>query len=177
MLPELAIPIAYFITFTCYGTWLHGEKHASVDRVTNTPGTNFLSFDTKRVDVVKKLMSETPYSLDESRRQIVLKAIIDACNFKQWDLWAAHIRSNHVHCIIHALLKPEQIMNTIKAYSSRQLNKANIDSNRINRWTRHGSTKYLWNNTEVEATIHYVVYEQGLPMAVFENKNRTFAAK
>ena len=27
---------------------------------------------------------------------------------------------------------------------------------------------------EIEAAIQYVVNEQGLPMAVFENKNRTF---
>ena len=41
MLPETAIPIAYFITFNCYGTWLHGEKPTSVDRFNNTPGTDF----------------------------------------------------------------------------------------------------------------------------------------
>jgi len=48
------------------------------------------------------------------------------------------------------------------------------DGDRVNRWTRHGSTRYLWKEAEVEATIQYVVNEQGLPMAVFENKNRTF---
>ena len=32
----------------------------------------------------------------------------------------------------------------------------------------------LWKEAEVEATIQYVVNQQGLPMAVFENKNRTF---
>jgi REP element-mobilizing transposase RayT len=96
------------------------------------------------------------------------------CSYRQWVLLAAHVRTNHVHLVIHALLKPEQIMNTIKSYASRYLNEVNLDRNRVNRWTRHGSTKYLWNEEEVEATIKYVVYEQGLPMAVFENKNRTF---
>jgi hypothetical protein len=55
-------------------------------------------------------------------------------------------------------------------------NKTNLDSDRVNRWTRHGSTRYLWKEAEVEATIQYVVNEQGLPMAVYENKNRTFNA-
>ena len=63
-------------------------------------------------------------------------------------------------------------MNTIKAYASRHLNKAKLDKYRVKRWTHHGSTQYLWKAAEVEATIQYVVYEQGLPMAVFENKNR-----
>jgi REP element-mobilizing transposase RayT len=174
MLPQTAIPLSYFITFTCYGTWLHGEKSTSVDRLNHTPGTDFLSFSSKRGGLVKKNMSEPPYFLDESRRRIVLQAIIEVCRYRQWVLLAAHVRSNHVHCVIHALLPPEQIMNSIKSYASRHLNKANLDGDRVNRWTRHGSTRYLWKEAEVEATIQYVINEQGLPMAVFENKNRTF---
>jgi len=54
MLPETAIPVAYFITFNCYGTWLHGEKSTSVDRFNNTPGTDFLSLNSKRAGLVKK---------------------------------------------------------------------------------------------------------------------------
>ena len=174
MLPETAIPLAYFITFTCYGTWLHGEKPTSVDRVNNAPGTEFLSSNSKRADLAKKQMSETPYFLNESRRRVVLKTIIEVCSYRQWVLLAAHVRSNHVHCVIHAILHPEQIMNTIKSYASRHLNKTNLDSDRVNRWTRHGSTRYLWKEVEVEATIQYVVHEQGVPLAVFENKNRRF---
>lgn len=174
MLPETAIPLAYFITFTCYGTWLHGEKPTSVDRLNNIPGTDFLSFNCKRVRLIKKQMSEMPYFLDEAKRSIVLQAIIEVCHYRQWVLLAAHVRSNHVHLVVHAILQPEQIMNTIKSYSSRHLNKAERDGFRVNRWTRHGSTRYLWKEAEIEATIQYVVHEQGLPMAVFENKNRLF---
>ena len=65
-------------------------------------------------------------------------------------------------------------MNTIKAYASRRLNESKLDGQRIKRWTRHGSTRYLWREEEVEATIQYVVYEQGIPMAVYENKHRSF---
>jgi len=176
MLYETAIPLAYFITFTCYGTWLHGEKSTAVDRFTNIPGTDFLSFNSKRLHLVKKRMPETPYFLDESRRKIVLQAIQEVCIHRQWVLLAAHVRSNHVHLVIHAITQPEQIMNTIKSYASRHLNKAKLDECRVRRWTHHGSTRYLWKETEVEATIQYAVYEQGLPMAVFENKDRAFYA-
>lgn len=174
MLPETAIPLAYFITFTCYGTWIQGEKLTSVDRFNNTPGTDFLSFNSKRSHLVKKQMSETLYFLDEARRRIVLQAIMEASSYRRWVLLAAHIRSNHVHVVIHAILQPEQIMNTIKSYASRHLNEAKLDGDRVSRWTRHGSTRYLWKESELETTIQYVVNEQGLPMTVFENKNRTF---
>ena len=29
------IPLAYLITFRCYGTWLHGDKRGSIDRFHN----------------------------------------------------------------------------------------------------------------------------------------------
>jgi len=29
------IPLAYLITFRCYGTWLHGDERGSVDRFHN----------------------------------------------------------------------------------------------------------------------------------------------
>ena len=80
---KTAIPLAYFITFTCYGTWLHGGKLTSVDRFTNTPGTDFLSFNTKRLDFVKQRMPETPYFLYEPQRQIVLKAIEEVCIYRE----------------------------------------------------------------------------------------------
>ena len=71
--------------------------------------------------------------------------------------------------------KKYPLMNAIKSYASRHLNKANLDGDRVNRWARHGSTRYLWKEAAVEAAIQYVVNEQGLPMSVLESKNRTFS--
>ena len=113
-------------------------------------------------------------TINDFPRHIVLQAIVEVCSYRQWVLLAAHVRSNHVHCVIHAILQPEQIMNVIKSYASRHLNKVNLDGDRVHRWARHGSTRYLWKIAAVEAAIQYVVNEQGLPMSVFENKNRTF---
>jgi hypothetical protein len=67
MFSEKVISLAYFITFTCYGTWLQGEKQTFVDRLHNTPGTDFLSSNSKRANWVKKRMAEMPYFLDELR--------------------------------------------------------------------------------------------------------------
>ncbi len=169
---EPSIPLAYFITFTCYGAWLHGEKSTSVDRSHNTPGTDFLPYDQSRANRVKTYMSEEPYLLDNLRRTIVLNAIKKVCIYRQWTLLAAHVRTNHVHIVCHAIVEPEKIMNTLKAYASRDLNRVNLDKGRHHRWTRHGSTQYLWKEEDIEATIQYVVHEQGTTMALFENKER-----
>ena len=58
-------------------------------------------------------------------------------------------------------------MDDFKEYASRKLNRAGLDPVGRRRWTRHGSTRYLWTESQVEAAIHYVVYEQGEPMALF----------
>ena len=171
---EIAVPLAYFITFTCYGTWLHGEKSTSVDRNCNIAGTDFIPYIPERAQIVKILMKEKPYLLDSSARSIVLRAIQNVCAHRKWTLLAAHVRTNHVHIVVHAMIAPETIMTTIKGYASRYLNDAKIDPYRTKRWTRHGSTRYLWKAEEVEATIQYVIHEQGKPMAVLENKERLF---
>ena len=60
-------------------------------------------------------------------------------------------------------------MRDFKAYASRQLNQQEEKSKR---WTRHGSTRYLWKNQEVDNAVNYVIAEQGEPMVVFQVANR-----
>jgi len=170
---EIALPLAYFITFTCYGTWLHGGKITSVDPKHNQVGSPSLSLNQQREKSARSRMRFQPYLLDAAQRNIVLKVIKEVCVYREWVLLAAHVRTNHVHLVIHALTSPENILNAIKAYSSRALNCSGIEVSGIRRWTRHGSTRYLWKAEEVETTIQYVVHEQGIPMAVFENVSRS----
>ena len=62
-------------------------------------------------------------------------------------------------------------MNAMKAYSSRALNQHGLDRAGRRRWSRHGSTRYLWTDDDVRAAIEYVVREQGEPMEVFETSS------
>ncbi len=165
----ISIPLANFITFTCCGTWLHGNKKGSVDRNHNIPHTKFLTQNKQRHLSAQLRLVETPYLLDTDRREIALKAIVQICADRNWMLFAAHVRTNHVHVVVHARVKLEFVLTAIKSFASHYLNKAGIDNNRSKRWTRHGSTRYLWRIEAVDAAIHYVVHEQGNPMAVFEN--------
>jgi REP element-mobilizing transposase RayT len=163
-------PLAYFITFSCYGTWLHGRDAGSVDPQHNQPGSPFLPPDPTRQQAEHDRMEQAPYELDTQRRQIVLAAICEVCKFRAWQLLAAHVRSRHVHAVVQAQIAPERIMNDFKSYASRALNTAGLDTPERKRWTRHGSTRYLWTTQQVEECIHYTVHEQGEPMAVFEAK-------
>jgi hypothetical protein len=54
---------------------------------------------------------------------------------------AAHVRTNHVHTVIVGEDRPEKMLNAFKAYASRRLNEAGMDTPDRKRWARHGSTR------------------------------------
>ena len=114
-------------------------------------------------------MDQPPYTLDTRSRTVVLHALEEVCLTRGWTLIAAHVRTNHVHVIVEAEIKPEAILNTFKSYSSRALNSLGRDEPSRKRWARHGSTRWLWKDQNVRDAVRYVVDEQGEPMAVVVN--------
>ncbi len=162
------IPLAYFITFHTYGTWLHGDIDGSVDYAHNVFGAPRLPPDPDRETRSHEQMDQPAYTLDAARRTIVLQAIQEVCVCRGWPLLAVHVRNNHVHIGVCANQVPERVMTDLKVYASRKLNAGGFDVPERKRWTRHGSTRSLWHTKHVEAAIHYVVHEQGEAMAVYE---------
>ena len=113
--PESAIPLAFLITFTCYGARLHGSPTGSVDRQHNIPGTPVLPPDERRLKADRELMTFPLYSLDDQRRLIVLQAVQEVCQYRGWSLLAAHVRTNHGHVVVQAFEPPEKVRNDFKA--------------------------------------------------------------
>jgi REP element-mobilizing transposase RayT len=160
-------PLAFFITFSTYGTWLHGEATGSVDKDHNQFGTPLLPPDPAKHALKREKMSQSPYHLDDRRRAIVCSAIIEECAFRQWKLLALHVRSNHVHLVVAATCPPEAVMRSCKSRASRRLNEAGLDTPDRKRWTTHGSTRYLWTEDAVADKIDYTLHRQGEKMAVY----------
>ncbi len=165
MQPRTGIPIAYLITFRCYGTWLHGDERGSVSRHGQTlegepgltPGT--------REDVERAFLRARPMSLGGvATRQTVLDSIRKVCTHRDWFLDAVNVRTNHVHVLIGAPPEGpsvERVMNDFEAYSTRALRRAGLVSADTPSWSRHGSTKYLWDDDAVAAARAYVLAAQG----------------
>ena len=63
--------------------------------------------------------------------------------------------------------RPEKIMNEFKSYASRELNRLDRDGPDRKRWARHGSTRWLWKDEDLQQALQYVVEEQGEPMTLF----------
>ena len=100
-----------------------------------------------------------------------MEALQQVCDYRKWTLLAAHVRTNHVHAVVEAEERPEKVMSDFKVYSSRALNRSDLDGPSRKRWARHGSTRWLWTEEEGQNTIRYVVDEQGAPMAVFVHRD------
>jgi REP element-mobilizing transposase RayT len=113
-------------------------------------------------------MNQPHYALDEPRRQAVLHSIIERSSNRDWQLLAAHVRTNHVHVLVEAEARPERVMNDLKSFASRRLNELGFDTADRRRWARHGSTRWLWKRADVLAAVTYVVDKQGEKMAVYQ---------
>jgi REP element-mobilizing transposase RayT len=155
----------YFITFSTYGTRLHGDARGTVDRLHNRIGDPTVTPNEGWVRQSRAVMVEEPYTLDRARRPVVLTAICQHAGYRGWELLAAHVRTNHVHIVVVADTPPERVMTEFKAYASRALKATGCGCG--NRWTRHGSTRWLKTPEAVAEKVHYTLFEQGEVMSVF----------
>jgi REP element-mobilizing transposase RayT len=167
------MPLAYFITFTTYGVWLHGRAIGFVDKQHNAPGTPFLPPDPIREDSMRANQREAPYLLDDRRRSVVLETIQEVAGHRGWRLLACHVRTNHVHVVVSAEARPEKVMSDFKAYASRRLKERLGEPADCKRWTQHGSTRYLWSEAQVAGAVEYTVNGQGDPLAVFDARSQS----
>lgn len=163
--------LAYFITFTMYGNWLHGDDRSSADRNHNTYGTPYLPADPKLRTYRERAMTAPPYQLDQPRRKLVIESVTQHAAFRRWQLYAVHVRPAHVHIVSSGDRTPERMMDEFKAYASRALNRAGIDAGEVKRWTRHGSTRHLFTDDAVWRAAEYALDEQGERMEVYDGRH------
>jgi REP element-mobilizing transposase RayT len=154
-------PLAFFITFRSYGTWLPGDARGWTDRPGQPLGSPLRSGHPSLLAMAQAAMAQSPFVLDSSRREVVDAAIRDVCVHRGWTLHALNVRTNHVHLVASASATPEHIMTSLKAWCTRRLREAGLAAEGIKPWSRHGSTRYLWRVDEIEAACTYVLEGQG----------------
>lgn len=52
-------------------------------------------------------MNHAPFVMDQENRDKTLDAIRKVCLKRGWMLLAAHVRTNHVHCVVDAEVVPD----------------------------------------------------------------------
>jgi REP element-mobilizing transposase RayT len=144
-------PIAYFLTWATYGTWLPGDSRGWVEyrRGWQLP-------DPIRELEAKARMTEGACLLTPEQRRAVEAQIAETCVHRGWTLHAVNCRSNHVHTVVTAVgMHPKRIRSDLKAWATRML-KASFDASRENWWAERGSTRYLNRDEDLEAAVLYV---------------------
>src|SRR5262249_27110966 len=111
---ESSVPMAYFISFRCYGTWLHGDERGSVDRSHNIYRAPMLPTDEQRQSEMRLRMRRDPVELTATRRAVVEEGVRENCDKRGRVLRAINVRTNHVHSVVTAGGKPEPIMSAFK---------------------------------------------------------------
>jgi REP element-mobilizing transposase RayT len=157
-------PLAYLITFRCYGTWLHGDDRGSYRRSHGiVEGVSPVGPKPGLQRAETEQLRHPPVTLDAQQRAVVEKSVREVCLHRKYRLRAVNVRTNHAHAVVSALLEPEPILDAFKAYATRALRRAGLLSTRIKPWARHGSTIYLWKERDVEKAVEYVLLGQGDP--------------
>ena len=154
-------PLACFLTFTTYGTWLHGDERGSVDHATASFDAPVLNPNPMRHAAMRRNLEGQPVVLGARLRSEIEAAIRQTCDAKGWTLEAINVRTNHVHVVVAAMVVPERLLTTLKAWATRRCREAGLIGPREKLWTRHGSTRYLWTERDIETACEYVLYGQG----------------
>jgi len=150
-------PLAYFITWTTYGTWLHGDERCSVDRKNNSPDTDRLPPDPRRVAIERSLMKSSPQRLSGTERAIVTNAIVEHAAHRSWEILEVNVRTKHVHVVLKAFDVPtSRVRDELKAYATRALNNAGF-ARPHHTWTRGGSCRAIDSQDSLNEALDYVL--------------------
>ena len=143
-------PIAYFITWTTYGTWLPGD-----DRGWWRKGDGERHDPNELVQAVSKSeMKEPGFFMTTGDRLIVESTISRHCEIRSWTLHAKNARSNHVHVVVTASeYAPETVRDQLKAWSTRKLQPRHPSRERF--WTEGASGRWINHESDLEAAIIY----------------------
>jgi REP element-mobilizing transposase RayT len=172
--PPLPEALAYFLTWTTYGTWLPGDERGWVKY---RSGMQLPDPIVQREAAAR--MTEDACRLDQEQRRLVETTVADHCRARGWILYAVNCRSNHVHVVVAAADRhPKDVREQFKAWCTRRLKEreqAQRDPSsarpsppreppiREKWWTERGSGLYINDEDGLEAVIHYVREGQDLP--------------
>jgi REP element-mobilizing transposase RayT len=163
------IPLAYFISFRTYGTWLHGDKRGSIDRLNNRYRSPYIAVDEKWRDYNEQLLKAKPLILRAKHRKSVGAAIRETCNIRRWLLQALSVRTNHIHTVVSANRKAGLVLNAFKANATRRLREDGLWSHAFSPWADKESKRRLWNERSVARAIDYVMNGQGDDLPDFDD--------
>jgi len=168
--PPMPEPLAYFLTWSTYGTWLPGDERGWIEYAL---GWQFP--DAARMLEAEARMTVDACRLDGQQCGVVERQIAETCRIRNWELHAVNCRSNHAHVVVTADQAPKIVRNQLKAWCTRRLKELEavrhdaqgreVDATplRENWWAERGSQPFINDSESLEAAILYVRDGQDKP--------------
>jgi REP element-mobilizing transposase RayT len=161
-------PLAYFISFRTYGTWLHGDDRGSIDRFHNRWRSPYIPPNPSWHRYNHQQLRTKPLILGARHRRSISAAIQETCEIRKWSLLAFNVRTNHVHTVVRANRPADQVLTAFKANATRCLRGEGLWPHDFSPWARKGSKRKLWNEKSVARAIDYVLRGQGGDLPDFD---------
>jgi REP element-mobilizing transposase RayT len=112
-----ADPIAFFITWTVYGTHLQGDKRGWRRR-----GKGEQQPQPRLAQWRRERLKHDVILLSEEQRVVVEQQCQRHCDHRGWHLWVVNARSNHVHVVVTASrYSGKTVRDQLKANCTREL--------------------------------------------------------
>lgn len=154
-------PLAYFLTWHTYGTWLHGREEGSVDRRNNRYGTPLIKPNAIRQAKARDRMKHEPVVLSIKARAIIEAVIREHCALRKWHIHALAVRTNHVHLVVDAGdVPPEQAVSQLKQWGTRRLREKSVIDAEQPVWSRQSSRRQLFEESALHNAICYTLEGQ-----------------
>jgi REP element-mobilizing transposase RayT len=133
------------------------------------PGTPFLKSDQQRENYEMFRCKQQTVRFNWKQRKIIEQTISDVCDHNKWILHAVNARIEHIHVVLTANKQPESVMNSLKSWCTRSLRENQLLPIDVKPWSRHGSTRYLWDEKALHDACRYVIeFQDDKPGMVHE---------
>ncbi len=146
-------PIAYHISFCTYASWQPGDGPGTPASRELRGRNQWVPPDPTRLERFRQPPAEAPFVIEDGQRAIIAASIKDICAFRGWELLAGRVRAREVQVVVRHAVTPERMMTDMKARATRALRQAGLIGPERRVWARHGSTLYLFHETDVEHAI------------------------
>jgi REP element-mobilizing transposase RayT len=145
-------PIAFFITWTVYGTHLQGAA---------TGWRKFGKGEAPPQPLLEEWhrdrLKHSVLILSDDSRVIVEDEVTRHCQHRNWHLWVCNARSNHVHVVVTAIgMSGKVVRDQLKANCTRGLRTHSAAFRDRPVWTSGGDWRCINSEEELERVILYV---------------------
>jgi hypothetical protein len=152
-------PLALFLTWTTYGSWLPGDHRGWSDKRGMVHAPSF-----RLAISAGHRLSGSAVVLTPTERLVVVETIARHCQHRQWQLFACDCRSQHVHVVVSAsAYQPATVSRQLKMWTTHALGADASPKRRI--WTRGCSRRRIYDERGLQAVIQYVAECQDRPKA------------